>query len=183
MPNCTQLVALKQEAIPLPPDAANAIERLERLVQREREGRLQAEAIAERGLRELYESQVRLALLQRITDCANRSNDFSEAITEVLKEICEHMNWAFGTAYRVDQAGSAVSCDAFYAAEPARLFPLVEATREKTFASGESLPGRVLRDRHPHWIDESELPASFCRRVAAALCGIRSVCGFPVMIG
>ncbi len=187
VPPCTQLVALKQEAIPLSPDAANpvtsTIERLERLVQREREGRLQAEAIAERGLRELYESQVRLALLQRITDCANRSNDFSEAIDEVLKEICEHMNWAFGTAYRVAHAGTIVSCDAWYTAEPARLFPLVEAARDRTYASGEGLPGCVLRDRHPHWVDEAELATSFSRRVAAASCGIRSVCGFPVMIG
>ena len=55
---------MKHEAIPLALDQAGALERLERLVQREREGRLQAEAIAERGLRELYDSQVRLALLQ-----------------------------------------------------------------------------------------------------------------------
>ena len=174
---------MKQDAIPLVADVATAVDRLERLVQREREGRLQAEAIAERGLRELYESQVRLALLQRITDCANRSNDFREAIDEVLKEICEHMKWAFGTAYRVEGGGRAVSCDAWYTAEPARLFPLVEATRERTFTSGEGLPGRVLRDVHPHWIDEGELAAKSCRRVAAAACGIRSACGFPVIIG
>ncbi|WP_298190659.1 bifunctional diguanylate cyclase/phosphodiesterase [Novosphingobium sp.] len=174
---------MKQEPIPLPSDLAATVERLERLVQREREGRLQAEAIAERGLRELYESQVRLALLQRITDCANRSNDFSEAIGEVLKEICEHMNWAFGTAYRVERSGKAVSCVAWFTSEPARLFPLVEASRERTFPSGEGLPGRVLRDVHPHWIDEAELATDFCRRVAAASCGIRAVCGFPVMIG
>ncbi len=174
---------MKHEAIPLALDETGAIERLERLVQREREGRLQAEAIAERGLRELYDSQVRLALLQRITDCANRSNDFSDAIGEVLKEICEHMSWAFGTAYRVDGGGTAVSCDAWFTAEPAPLFPLVEVTRERTFAHGEGLPGRVLRDGHPHWIDEAELAASFCRKVQAATCGIRSACGFPVMIG
>ena len=174
---------MKQEPIPLPSDLAATVERLERLVQREREGRLQAEAIAERGLRELYESQVRLALLQRITDCANRSNDFSEAIGEVLKEICEHMNWAFGTAYRVERGGRAVSCEAWFTSEPSRLFPLVEASRERTFPSGEGLPGRVLRDGHPHWIDEAELATDFCRRVAAASCGIRAVCGFPVMIG
>ena len=174
---------MKHEAIPLALDQAGALERLERLVQREREGRLQAEAIAERGLRELYDSQVRLALLQRITDCANRSNDFSDAIDEVLKEICEHMSWAFGTAYRVDGGGTAVSCDAWFTAEPAPLFPLVEVTRERTFAHGEGLPGRVLRDGHPHWIDEAELATSFCRRVQAATCGIRSACGFPVMVG
>ncbi|OYU37101.1 EAL domain-containing protein [Novosphingobium sp. PASSN1] len=180
------MAILKQEAIPLPPESAAhgaaAIARLERLVQREREGRLQAEAIAERGLRELYESQVRLALLQRITECANRSNDFSDAIDEVLKEICEHMNWAFGTAYRVDRGGTAVSCNAWYTAQPARMFALVEATREASFPCGEGVPGRVLRDGHPHWIDEGDIETTFCRRSEAADCGIRSVCGFPVMI-
>ncbi|MFM9936396.1 MAG: hypothetical protein ACKVOL_09365 [Novosphingobium sp.] len=40
----------------------------------------------------------RLALLQRITDCANRSDDLSDASDEVLKEICEHMRWDFGSA-------------------------------------------------------------------------------------
>jgi len=174
---------VKPEAIPFITDPAAAIERLERLVQREREGRLQAEAIAERGLRELYESQVRLALLQRITDCANRSNDFSQAIGEVLKEICEHMNWAFATAYRVTEGGQAAACDAWFAAEPARLFPLVEATRGTRFAAGEGLPGRVLRDGHPHWLDEGELATDFCRSVPAAACGIRSACAFPVLIG
>ena len=155
---------MKQEAINLPDDHAAAIERLNRLVQREREGRLQAEAIAERGLRELYESQVRLALLQRITDCANRSNDFSEAIDEVLKEICEHMTWDFGTAYRTVEGETVVSSGTWFAADPARLFPLVEATREARFALGEGLPGRVLRDGHPHWIDEAEMNEAFCRK-------------------
>ncbi len=174
---------MKQEAIPLPDGGTETIDRLMRLVEREREGRLQAEAIAERGLRELYESQVRLALLQRITDCANRSNNFSDAIHEVLKEICEHMNWAFSAAYRVESGGKAVSCDAWFTADPAPLFSLVEATRKQTYANGEGLPGRVLRDGHPHWIDEAELETRFCRRTEAAGSGIRSACGFPVMIG
>lgn len=186
---------MKHEPIPLPGDLAgnlagnsadipaDTIKRLNRLVQREREGRLQAEAIAERGLRELYESQVRLALLQRITDCANRSNDFSEAIDEVLKEICEHMTWDFGTAYRVADREQAVSCDTWFACDPARLFPMVEATRHTRFARGEDLPGRVLRDGHPHWMDEAELQDTFCRRQEARSCGIRSACAFPVVIG
>ena len=178
---------MKYEAIPLTNAVGDTneavIERLNRLVQREREGRLQAEAIAERGLRELYESQIRLALLQRITDCANRSNDFSEAIESVLKEICEHLSWDFGTAYRVTEREQAVACDAWFSADPSRLFPLVEATRNARFAKGEGLPGRVLRDGHPHWIDEDELQDTFCRKSEAAACAIRSVCAFPVTIG
>ena len=174
---------MKHEPLLVPDTHEAVIERLQRLVQREREGRLQAEAIAERGLRELYESQIRLALLQRITDCANRSNDFSEAIDEVLKEICEHMSWDFGTAYRVIEREQAVASDAWFAADPSRMFPLVEATRSARFAKGVGLPGRVLRDGHPHWIDETELQQSFCRKVEAAACAIRSACAFPVMIG
>jgi diguanylate cyclase (GGDEF)-like protein len=183
LPACDALVTVKQQPILAPDADADLIDRLQRLVQRERDGRLQAEAIAERGLRELYESQVRLALLQRITDCANRSNDFSDAIGSVLKEICEHMNWDFGIAYRVTEQEQAVACDTWFAASPARLFPMVESTRNARFAKGEGLPGRVLRDGHPHWIDEAELADTFCRRVEAATCTIRSACAFPIMIG
>ena len=180
---------MKHEALPFAgavafnDDHKAEIDRLSRLVNREREGRLQAEAIAERGLRELYESQIRLALLQRITDCANRSDNFSQAIDSVLKEICEHMGWVFGTAFRVTQCGHAVACDAWFAAEPSNLFPMVEATRGARFAEGEGLPGRVLRDGHPHWLDEDELKVSFCRKVEALSCAIRSACAFPITIG
>ena len=178
---------MKHEAIPLPQAADEAhetvVERLSRLVQRERDGRLQAEAVAERGLRELYESQVRLALLQRITDCANRSNDFSEAIDELLKEVCEHMGWNFAAAYRATEREQAVACDAWFAADRSRLYPLIEAVRGARFTKGEGLPGRVLRDGHPHWIDEDELEGTFCRSSEARSCGIRSACAFPIMIG
>jgi len=168
----TRLVADMQEA---------AIERLSRIVQRERDGRLQAEAIAERRLRELYDSQIRLALLQRITDCANRSNDFSDVIDEVLKEICEHMSWDFGTAYRVTKREQAVACNRWFAADPSRMFPLIEATQNASFARGEGLPGRVMGNGHPHWMEEDELLDTSCRK--AASCAIRSACAFPVMIG
>lgn len=179
---------MKHEAFPLPLDAAPAdaqtVEKLRRLLEQERRARRDAEAIAERGLRELYESQVRLALLQRITDFANQSNDFGAVLDMALKEICVHMGWDFANAIRVAEGGrEALACNTWYAADPERLFPFVEVSREFTVPRGEGLPGRVLRDDHPHWIDDIAEEAWFHRRREALQAKLLSACAFPISVG
>ena len=175
---------MKHDPIPLPGEDIDLLSRLQRQVERERNARIQAEAIAERGLRELYESQVRLALLQRITDQANRSNDFGEVIDSALKEICGHMDWDFGNAYRVDaDAETVTACDTWYASDPDRLFPFVEVSHKAVLPLGTGLPGRVLRDGHPHWIDSFDSETWFMRLDQARCCGLISACAFPVMLG
>ncbi|MEO0032609.1 MAG: hypothetical protein RIS94_2367 [Pseudomonadota bacterium] len=175
---------MKHEPIAVPGAESDLLARLQRQIERERSARLQAEAIAERGLRELYESQVRLALLQRITDQANRTNDFAEVIDSALKEICSHMDWDFGNAYRVDaDAETVFAADAWYASDPDRLFSFVEASHKAVLARGMGLPGRVLRDGHPHWIDSFETESWFLRLDQAQQCGLMSACAFPIMLG
>lgn len=179
---------MKHEKIPLDLDRAlgeaDVVDRLKRQLERERAARLEAEAIAERGLRELYESQVRLALLQRITDFANQTNDFAEVLDMALKEICLHMGWEFGNAIRVSENGrSAVACDMWFASDPERLFPFVEVSRNFRISYGEGLPGRVVRDKHPHWIDDIESEEWFLRRGQAVAARLVSACAFPISIG
>jgi diguanylate cyclase (GGDEF)-like protein len=174
---------VKYDPIPLPAEDLQRIEDLERMLERERKAREQAEAIAERGLRELYDSQVRLALLQRITDHANRSNNFSEVVDAALKEICSHMDWDFGNAFRVDPAGDVVvACDTWYAMDKDKLFSFVDRSRHAVFARGTGLPGRVLRDAHPHWIDDFAQDTWFLRHDEATKCGFVSACAFPIML-
>ncbi|WP_225206160.1 putative bifunctional diguanylate cyclase/phosphodiesterase [Novosphingobium huizhouense] len=159
------------------------VDRLRRQLQQERRARRDAEAVAERGLRELYESQVRLALLQRITDFANQSNDFADVLSVALKEICLHMGWEFGNAMRVSDNGSTVTaCDTWFASDPERLFAFVEASRRLSVERGEGLPGRVLRDNHPHWIDDIGEEGWFLRRAEAADARLISACAFPICI-
>lgn len=179
---------MKHEAILLGagslPAGADAVARLRRLLDQERRARRDAEAIAERGLRELYESQVRLALLQRITDFANQSNDFSSVLDMALKEICQHIDWDFGNAVRIDDRGrEAAACDTWYAADPERLFPFVEVSRAYLAQRGEGLAGRVLRDGHPHWIDDIVGEPVFRRRAEAVQARLVSACAFPINLG
>lgn len=50
---------------------ARELDRLGRRLNRERTARLEAETIAEKGLRELYDNQQQLRLLERIATAAN----------------------------------------------------------------------------------------------------------------
>lgn len=150
---------------------------------RERAARIEAEAIAEQGLRRLYESQQRLLLLQRITDGANRTTKIEAALRVAVTEICRHMDWAFGSALLVGDDGAASGCDVWYAADPDAMFPFVDASRHIRFEPGIGLPGRVLTDIRPHWIEDVTVDDNFLRLTVAAQCGVAAACAFPVMVG
>ena len=181
---------MKHMVFPVPETGAageradERIDSLRHLLERERKARIEAEAVAERSWRDLYENQVRLALLQRITDASNQSSDFKAALGIALAEICAHMNWDVGHAYRIDLEGKARrQARITYAAEPDRFRPIMDASRRQILQDGEDLPGRVLRDRHPHWIDQMVEDKWFPRRDLALESGLQSACAFPVLVG
>lgn len=181
---------MKQSPIRLPVEEATfldqtaRVDRLERRLARERAARLEAEAIAERGLRDLYDSQRWLILLQRITDGANHASDMRAALDMAVREICSHMGWDFGNAYLVEAEGrEAVACGCWFAAQPDMLFRFVEASRIARFLVGEGLPGRVLVDGATHWIDDVRTDGNFLRRDLAVDCALASACAFPVRCG
>ncbi len=170
----------------LPPEAAldqARFERLERQLGRERKARQVAEAIAENGLRELYESKRFLALLQRITDRANKADGLTEALSFALSEICAEMGWDFGNAYLVRSMQEAIACDCWHVANPEHLMPFVEASRHGTFRRGHGLPGRVISEPHAHWVDDVRAEGNFSRREEAIACRVVAGCAFPIMAG
>src|SRR5438128_12552615 len=83
---------------------------LTKRVERERRARLEAEAIAERGMRDLYAKQRELSLLIAIAGAANEAATTDEAIRFALTRICEYARWPLGHVYHVESnaAGDAV---------------------------------------------------------------------------
>jgi diguanylate cyclase (GGDEF)-like protein len=178
------LASLRHFAPPSSDDPVALLARAERRVARERAARLEAEAIAEQGLRRLYDSQQRLLLLQRITDGANQTTDTHTALRVAVTEICRQMDWAFGNALLVTNGGSAVAgCGVWYASDPEAVFSFAEASRSVQFDAGVGLPGRILTDVRPHWVDNVTLDPNFPRRDVAVRCGLAAACAFPVMVG
>ncbi|WP_084601094.1 putative bifunctional diguanylate cyclase/phosphodiesterase [Novosphingobium acidiphilum] len=168
---------------PVPPADKVQLERLERQLLRERKARHAAEAIAENGLRELYESKRFLALLQRITERANHAETLTEAMAFALGEICAEMGWDFGNAYLVRSMQEAVACDCWHVANPEHLMAFVEVSRDISFARGVGLPGRVITQPRAHWVNDVRTDDNFIRREAAINCRVVAGCAFPIMAG
>jgi diguanylate cyclase (GGDEF)-like protein len=157
---------------------------LERQVAREREARLTAEAIAEKGLRDLYDSQRRLVLLQRITERANSADDIHSALAFALAEICGEMDWDFGNAYLLAEDGEGMAaCDCWHAKHADHLVAFVEASRSARFRRGVGLPGRVLAEPRAHWVPDVREDDNFLRLGLARDCGVAAGCAFPIMAG
>lgn len=158
--------------------------RLQKRLERERKARREAEALAEKGLRDLYEAQRKVQLLRDIADDANQSVAFEEAIKAAMRRVCTFMDWPLGHAYFLAPSPPRlVSRRIWYLAEPERFTLFRRISEEAHFASGEGLPGRVLESGQPLWIADVTREANFPRARAAVDIGVRAAFAFPVRVG
>ncbi|PTQ88916.1 EAL domain-containing protein [Agitococcus lubricus] len=163
-----------------------SLKRLEKRLERERLARLEAEAIAERGLRELYEKQQQLQLLEAIAVAANQANKLNDILQLALSKICQFSAWQLGHAYIIDPK------------QPHRLKPsmiwhcsgresVFEAFQELThrtyFEQGIGLPGRVFASGQATWIVNIADDSNFVRQACGIATGIKTACAFPILTG
>ncbi len=78
--------------------------RLEELFARERAARIEAEQLAERTTRELYDRQQELALLAAVATAANRARTAEQALEQLLPALCVHLACPISLAWLPDGA-------------------------------------------------------------------------------
>ncbi len=165
-------------------DAAARIERLTRRLERERTARLEAESVAERGLRELYDRQRDIVLLGDVTAEANRATSVEAVTRFALAQLCGYTNWAIGHALLASDGGSTMRSSGVWHCDASdRYGPFIEASAHAAFARGVGLPGRVLESATPLWIPNVTEDANFPRAPYARAAGVRAAFGFPVLVG
>ena len=160
--------------------------RLTKRLAREREIRLKAEAIAERGLRDLYQKQQQLEFLEQIATIANGSGSALEVLAVALAHICRFAGWAAAHAYILVRQGDGerLSPTNIWHVDPAlELDGFRAATAQRGLAAGEGLPGQVWANAAPVWIEDLAQSSSFPRKLDAALCGLRAGFAVPLLIG
>ncbi|MFL9913259.1 putative bifunctional diguanylate cyclase/phosphodiesterase [Paraburkholderia sp. RL17-337-BIB-A] len=167
-------------------DVAKQLARVQRRLDRERQARFEAEAIAERGLRELYERQQELQLLEAIAGAANQMNSVQEALQFAVTHICQFTGWPLGHAYVTETGGD--SCRlrpiaVWHGAQHARIHDFLRTTEQMIFASGVGLPGRVLATGAPVWITDVTEDGNFPRSPSARYAGLKAAFAFPVLVG
>jgi signal transduction histidine kinase len=168
-------------------DIRSQFARLERRLARERDARMQAEAIAEKGLRELYVRQKELTLVETIATYSNQSRSVAHALQFALDRICAFAEWPLGHAYLVkrDRKGAPVlsPTSIWSCADRAAYAPFRAATEKLRMISGHGLPGRVLLSGLPAWISDISADVNFPRAQPALACSLRAGMAFPVLVG
>ncbi len=172
------------DQIPSPGGLKAQVDELERRLQLEHIARVDAEAVAKRGLNDLYESQRKLDLLQRVATAANQSGSVDEALRFAIHDICQFTGWDIGHAWRRAAEGEhLVPTGIWWARDPESVKRFMDLSAEMSLAIGEGLPGQVLADGAAHWIVDLSCDPNFLRAPVAERCGLRSAFAFPVKAG
>jgi len=167
-------------------DLAEQLARAQRRLTRERRARLEAETIAEQGLRQLYERQQELQLLEAIAAAANQMSAINEALQFALTEICRFTGWLLGRAYVMETHAESRTLRPvadWHGTENALLHDFFQATGKMSFVSGAGLPGRVLATGALVWISDVIEDRNFLRTEAARRAGLKAAFAFPVLTG
>ncbi len=123
-------------------------------------------------------------LMQRVAMAANESSSSQAAIRLCIDEICAYTGWPLGHAYFVDGAsGELVPADIWHLDTPALHAEFKAMNMSTRFAAGVGLPGAVLRDRKPYWIDDVARDSRFPGGRTRTGLGIVSGFAFPVLVG
>ncbi|MBV9784230.1 MAG: EAL domain-containing protein [Acidisphaera sp.] len=165
---------------------AQELTRLRRRLDRERSSRLEAETIAENGLRELYAKQQELQLLEQIATAANQTISIRDVFQYALTQVCEFMGWPVGHVYLLDRTSHPQrlrSMAIWHEAHPERNAEFRLATEATEFAPDIGLPGRVQTTARPVWLNDVVDDANFPRMRSARQCGLKAACAFPVLTG
>jgi diguanylate cyclase (GGDEF)-like protein len=171
------------------PDAELA--RLERRLRREVAARQEAESIAERGLRDLFQRQQEISLLESIAVAANEAAGVNDAMERALEAVCRYANWPLGHLWLVAERqgerrfdSTSIWHDILSREGAGPVQQLRALTEGSEFALGVGLPGRVVASEAPVWIDVASAgPAEFPRLAEIVRAGFASLFAFPVMIG
>jgi signal transduction histidine kinase len=160
------------------------VQLLRRHLERERTSRRQAEQIAERATRDLYDHQAELTLLSAVASASNHASSIEEALGRVLNLVGKHTRWPVADAYLVDPYTGLLSpTDIWYVADEQAYEPFRAATDERFFSPAEGLPGLVVSSAEPVWIEDIAEGDLFLRRAEAAASGLNAAFSVPIMAG
>ncbi|QOY92831.1 EAL domain-containing protein [Massilia sp. UMI-21] len=171
---------------PAAPSDGAEIARLRRRLERETAARRAAEAIAEQGLRDLFQRQQEIVLLERIAAAANEAAGVEDAFRHALEAVCRYTGWPLGHLLMAPEhgAGRLDSTTIWHDDSGGAFDGLRTLTEDMDFSAGIGLPGRVVGTGRPAWANvDAPDAACFPRMPMLVRLGLSSLFAFPVMIG
>jgi PAS domain S-box-containing protein len=127
------------------------------------------------------QAELRSSAQYRITRALAQSAGLSEAAPQILRTVCEVLDWTVGNLWIVDRQAALLRCVEVWSPTDERGREFARAGRTHAFAEGVGLPGRVWQSRQPAWIPDVTVDANFPRSAAARAYGLHTAFSFPVL--
>lgn len=133
----------------------------------------------------LEENVALVELLHSVTVTANEASNMDKALNTCLGLVCKHMDWPVGHAYKrsVDAPSRLVPTDIWYLSSPEEFETFREITSKTELQSGFGLPGRVMAEGKPAWVEDVTKDPNFPRAKQAKDIGVRAGFAIPVFMG
>lgn len=141
-----------------------------------------AQAAARASQERLRGIVARQRLQLAVSQILARATDPDEALSGVLRTICQSLDWVTATIWTVDRDAGVLRCRYIWHAPTLPLAHFEGVTRARTFGRGVGLPGRVWASGQPAWIPDVTRDDNFPRAEFAAKDGLHGGFAFPILI-
>ena len=132
---------------------------------------------------ERKQAEQRLTAQYAVAQVLAESPTLQEASAKILQVLCECLGWEVGGIWRVDRDANLLRCLEIWHVPQTEAGEFVADSRQRTFAPGVGMPGRVWSDGEPIWIPDVLKDPNFPRAPTAAKAGLHGAIGFPIKIG
>src|SRR5215472_4667945 len=135
-----------------------------------------------RDVTEMKRDEDLLLAQYSVTRVLAEAPSLHEAAPQILKNICETLEWAVGTVWKLDKKEGILRCVETWHTPTANVSEFSMHTRSHTFDRGIGLPGRVWQEVDALWIEDVTCDSNFPRAPIALKEGLHSAFGFPILL-
>src|SRR6516165_3537525 len=116
-----------------------------------------------RDITEIKRDEDLLRAQYSVTKVLAEAPSLDEAAPQILKNICETLEWAVGTVWQLDKKEGILRCVETWHIPTANVTEFSAVTRFLTFERGIGLPGRVWENADSLWIEDVVRDTNFPR--------------------
>jgi len=115
-----------------------------------------------------------------VTRVLATSTSLKAAAREIVRVVCESLNWSAGAIWSVDHANHVIRCIELWNPPDLNIAAFATLTKQTEFLPGIGLPGRVWENDEPVWLPDLAKEHNFPRAPMALREGLHSAFGFPI---
>ncbi len=136
-----------------------------------------------RDITQRRQMEEEICLLLTITQEIIKAEDFTAALSIVLRKVCDITGWALGEAWIPRPDGTCLECSPAWDSRIKGAEEFRTLSEAFTFPPGVGLPGRAWLSKKPVWIQDVTLDTGFPRAPIARKCGLKTGIAIPVLRG